>query len=489
MKKLIIITFAFILSLYASAQNFNVWEHSGNDGNTHQCYNIIEMSDGNFLVDDDVFEEVCGGSDIGINLFKITPEGVAIDSAFIPGSMFRINSGCPRFRDPFNDNSNIYTSFYNENGATHYKALYINDNLEIVNEIDTELDINGTIGTDFRAFLNHNNDIVIHGCDSDTTERFIVLGLDGTTKFVSQSVQRMFEEVAQRPFFIINKNPLRYGFITCARHPSYGDIAYIEEYDELFNRIARHPLHSVGQSVYLDYYAHMRGSYLDDDSFIVTIPASEYTSYPYKHYNLIIKFNHDFQVVEKLQFADGPYDYLMPQNIAVTDDGRIYVVWSDNKQGKRELTVECLDFNLNLLDEVVCLSYLEIVNFGMVVRENGGLALCGWFYDSTYQYYDSSKIYAVIFDETLTTPEISVSEKPFVCYPNPAKDIVHIKFSENSDCQSIEIYSIDGRLVKTCHGASLQNNAISIANLNSGVYVMKVRMSDGSEFTERIVKE
>ena len=82
-----------------------------------------------------------------------------------------------------------------------------------------------------------------------------------------------------------------------------------------------------------------------------------------------------------------------------------------------------------------------------------------------------------------------VTDELVSVYPNPAKDLVHIKFSENSDCQSIEIYSIDGRLVKTCHGASLQNNGISIANLNSGVYVMKVRMSDGSEFTERIVKE
>lgn len=480
MKKLIIITFAFILSLYASAQNFNVWEHPGNDGNTHQCYNIIEMSDGNFLVDDDVFDE--NGNDSGINLFKITPEGVAIDSAFIPGSMFRINSGFPKLRDPFNDNRNIFTSFYNENGATHYKALYINDNHEIVNEIDTELDINGTIGTDFRAFINHNNDIVIHGCDSDTTERFIVLGLDGTTKFVSQSIEKKYYMLAQRPFFMINKSPVRYGFITTHRTSS-GDWTYIEVYDEEFNRIEEHKINTAGQYTYIGYYAHMRGSYLDEGHFLLTAPASDqYTN----HFNLLIKYNHDFQVVEKFQFGDSYNDYLMPQNIAVTDDGRIYVVWSDNKQGKRELTVECLDFDLNLLDEVVCLSYLEIVNFGMVVRDNGGLALCGWFYDSTYQYYDSSKIYAVVFDETLSSPEISVSEKPFVCYPNPAKDLVHIEFSESFDCQSIEIYAIDGQLLKSQNN---NFNKISIANLTPGLYLIKVRMNDGKEFTERIIKE
>ena len=79
--------------------------------------------------------------------------------------------------------------------------------------------------------------------------------------------------------------------------------------------------------------------------------------------------------------------------------------------------------------------------------------------------------------------------KPYFCYPNPAKDNIYIEFSPDVECQSVEIYNIDGRMVKTCHGASLQNNAIDISNLNSGVYLMEIRMSDGSEFTERIVKE
>ncbi len=475
-----------MLALVVSAQNYNVWNHDGTDGHSHQCYSIIEMSDGNFLVDDDVFDE--NGNDIGMNLFKITPEGVAIDSSFIPGSMFRIHGGCPKLRNPFDDNSNILTTFYRQDDVSHFKALYINDNLEIVNEIDTELDISGTIGTDFRAFINHNNDIVIHGCDSDTTERFIVVGLDGTTKFVSQPVRRMFEEVAQRPFFIISKNPLRYGFITCSRHPSYGDITYIEEYDEMFNRIARHPLYRVGQYDHVRYYGHINGKYLNDDSFIVTIPAHE-TSYPYKYYNFIIKFNHDFQVVEQFQFAYGNCDVampLMPHNIAVTDDGRIYIVWTARQQYKLELTVEYLDFDLNVLDEVVCFGYRALLNYGLVVRSNGGLAISGWLYESDSQFYQSSKIYAVIFDEKLSASEISFSGNPFICHPNPAKDVISISFAENSGCNSIAIYSIDGRLVKL---QNFNSGTIDVSGLSSGVYVMKVRMADGSEFTERIVKE
>ena len=483
MKKFFTTIAVILLALTASAQNFNVWDHDSNDGNLHQCYDIIEMSDGNFMVDDDVFDE--NGNDIGINLFKITPEGVAIDSAFIPGSMLRINGGFPRIRDPFNDNSNIFTSFYNENGMAHYKALYINDNLEIVDEIETELNIGGTFGSDFRAFINHNNDIVIHGCDSDTTERFIVLGLDGTTKFVSQSIEKKYYMLAQRPFFMINKSPVRYGFITTHRTSS-GDWTYIEVYDEEFNRIEEHKINTAGQYTYIGYYAHMRGSYLDEGHFLLTAPASDqYTN----HFNLLIKYNHDFQVVEKFQFADGAWDYLMPKNIAVTDDGRIYVVWSNKQQSKRELTVECLDFDLNLLDEVVCLGYMQMVNYGLIVRENGGLALSGWLYDSDYQFNESSEIYAVIFDETLSSPEISFSETPFLCYPNPVNNVLNISFSDDNDCHSIELYTLDGRFVETRHGASLQQTTINVENLNAGVYFLKLRMADGSEFSEKFVKE
>ena len=51
--------------------------------------------------------------------------------------------------------------------------------------------------------------------------------------------------------------------------------------------------------------------------------------------------------------------------------------------------------------------------------------------------------------------------------------------------QSVEIYALDGRLLKS------QNSnceIVDISSLESGVYILKVTMADGREFTERIVK-
>ena len=74
-------------------------------------------------------------------------------------------------------------------------------------------------------------------------------------------------------------------------------------------------------------------------------------------------------------------------------------------------------------------------------------------------------------------------------YPNPAKDLIRIEFADNSDCQSVEIYSINGRLVETFSETSLHQTTINIGNLTAGVYIMRMRQSDGREYSQRIVKE
>ena len=78
----------------------------------------------------------------------------------------------------------------------------------------------------------------------------------------------------------------------------------------------------------------------------------------------------------------------------------------------------------------------------------------------------------------------TIAGNGFVVYPNPAKDIISISLSDNMECQSVAIYSIDGRLL-----ISQNDNfeTINIANITPGLYLIKVRISDGKEFTEKIV--
>ena len=121
--------------------------------------------------------------------------------------------------------------------------------------------------------------------------------------------------------------------------------------------------------------------------------------------------------------------------------------------------------------------------------EDGGCIMTG-VYNKDMQVYDLLS-YVLKVDENgydAIGENAESIARPYFCYPNPAKDIVHIEFSPDVNCQSVEIYTLDGHMVETCHGASLQTT-IDISSLNSGVYMLKLRMSDGKEWSERIVKE
>jgi len=119
--------------------------------------------------------------------------------------------------------------------------------------------------------------------------------------------------------------------------------------------------------------------------------------------------------------------------------------------------------------------------------EDGGCIMTG-VYNKDMQVYDLLS-YVLKVDENgydAIGENAESIARPYFCFPNPAKDNVYIEFSPDVNCQSVEIYTLDGRLLKS------QNNnfdKINIANLTPGLYLIKLRMFDGSEFTERIVKE
>lgn len=76
-----------------------------------------------------------------------------------------------------------------------------------------------------------------------------------------------------------------------------------------------------------------------------------------------------------------------------------------------------------------------------------------------------------------------------LAYPNPARDYIRIELQDDSSCQSIAIYSIDGRLVFETQDAMVQPTTINIANLKTGIYVIKVKLTDGKDYVAKIVKE
>ena len=83
------------------------------------------------------------------------------------------------------------------------------------------------------------------------------------------------------------------------------------------------------------------------------------------------------------------------------------------------------------------------------------------------------KIYSIsIAQDSYTSIKETEKDEKVIIYPNPAKDILNIYFANANTFSEISIYTITGELVY--HSSISDNNMkIDVANLSSGVYVVK----------------
>lgn len=490
MKKFSVTLALVIVTLLSTAQDYNTWLHQGNYP-LSQCDNILEISDGNLIVRESIFDE--NQEDIGYNIYKITPDGILLDSLFIEDH--NINGLNPMLRDPMNANRTIMTSFYTFDNVNYYKATYINDNLEITDEVVSALPEDCLMPTKF--FVDSNYDMICRAKIDDNNFYLMRIGLDGTLKFQSNTISTAGSEsgiVLEHPVFQFSSEPLQYGYVLFRNN----DIT-IDIYDEWFNRLERKTIKKYdGWNLGTSVYTNACGT--DDGNFFITTEARRLQGSQIVIGLLVLKINSDFEIEKAYNIGEYSYDNY-PQydyqnrNLCLTEN-HIFLVWEEKKDRQEKLSVQtlfvsCLDMNLNSVwsePSIYLLDYGMFANYGLTNLSNGGIAIAGWLSDEL-SWYESKEIYAVIFDNYLSTDEISASENPFVCYPNPAKDLLNINFSDDNECQSVAIYSIDGRLAVETFPETSQASTITIANLTPGLYLIKVRMSDGKEFTERIVKE
>jgi sugar lactone lactonase YvrE len=112
------------------------------------------------------------------------------------------------------------------------------------------------------------------------------------------------------------------------------------------------------------------------------------------------------------------------------------------------------------------------INFNVDYDSPGQMAIYnGALYVSTG---GGTKKIIKITDSTLGLGDIKKTHNnALAVYPNPATDYLHI---ENNDVtiESIDLYDINGKVVKNFKPAEVQNNNIPVSNITSGNYILKV---------------
>ena len=85
------------------------------------------------------------------------------------------------------------------------------------------------------------------------------------------------------------------------------------------------------------------------------------------------------------------------------------------------------------------------------------------------------------------TDEFLVQDNlPYTYYPNPAHDQLRLQYSPDVQPAQVELYDLQGRLVRTQHG---NFEHIDIHQLPAGTYTMRVIMEDGKSYSDKVVKE
>lgn len=85
----------------------------------------------------------------------------------------------------------------------------------------------------------------------------------------------------------------------------------------------------------------------------------------------------------------------------------------------------------------------------------------------------------------LATDVSNLVKENIKIYPNPSKDFINI--SADSIIKSIEIYDVQGRIVKVISGNNTKTVRVEIENISVGIYILKAITEKGS-FTEKIHK-
>ncbi|GAA3511662.1 hypothetical protein GCM10022393_26730 [Aquimarina addita] len=74
-------------------------------------------------------------------------------------------------------------------------------------------------------------------------------------------------------------------------------------------------------------------------------------------------------------------------------------------------------------------------------------------------------------------------------YPNPVDNVLRINFSEPYKSGTIQLYSLSGALIQSqLLDGSQQNLQLDLANMESGIYLLKTRTDNNPEYVQKIAK-
>ena len=481
MKKLTLIFTLLITATFGQAQEIvtEFWHENGLYCNIH---NIVEANDNTLLVECPLFESFAYGIDLGNMFYKVSLEGELLDSLFIASDNVPLRTLFEPV--PNDDKKYIYGRVEQQesDSTTYLRLTTIDKDLNILSELEVSITdfLYDYVITSSDLFIDPYGDIIAsYWCQ----QKFYMLriGIDGTIKH-----HRMVEEMASSGLMIQSQHtnvfcesPLTYYYLGWKISNNGGLQAYF--IDSLFQVTDEHLYYKT------DSYSWFSGGLqehivpFDNSTHLL---ASRYKMNYTHECTALTMFDNQFNLLKMKWFEEEPpFNSIAPIQTIVAAPDTIYYGFMTGTGSPNQLALACFDADLNLRWTRY---FLEPDMFHwatcMTLLHDGNVAIGSYRYGQNL----GSISVVIIKDELWDVDENQDFIRPYACFPNPVADELHLTFSPDVTPMQIELYDLQGRLVRA------QKNglgSLNMSDLPSGTYTMRVKMEDGKVFSDKIVKK
>ena len=520
MKRIIIVIALTLLFGKMEAQTVDSipHHHVGYEGlfNSGQFEGILQMRDGNVLFNflagihskdrkERVGFHAKSSRDFSIvgNVFYKTSRhgGIVLDSIFIPDtdpSEFLME------KNPYGDDHIRVDIVHDSASGGSFLQIFPFDNdfrFDSLNRVFvplTDTFAYGLVG----GFIDEQNDIVFayntpYGIEDDDWDFHIArFGLDGTLRHENtipfSSIPINF---SYNGFGIFNESPREYYRLGTNRFNSTSttllelvchvfDSAF-EVKDSIF--IAESSLSP--ENPRLKYFFGWREGLLDDgDDFII---YSRFVWRGVKHGVCMVRYNK-----QTLEQKNAVFFESWPMNMSGTieggagpiglgkgTDGSFYLSYNTCVLSYvGHIAVAKVDADFNVIWQRYCLEpegYMRSASL-MKVLDDDGVAICGG------NVGERELFFLIVNDDYDGMEEQGVIVRPYAYYPNPTRDELRLHYSPDVMPTQIELYDLQGRLVKTQRNGL---ESLNLQGLSAGTYTMRVILEGGKVFSDKVVKE
>lgn len=500
MKRVFLTLAVVLMACRVSAQTLDSIAHHhvgyyGPEGGG-QWEGILQLRDGNVLFVHMEGINMSSTSDIvGNDYYKVSRHG-----AVILDTLFVYDNDPPFFlfaKNPKNDDHIRVGIVHDSTSGGSFLQIFPFDNdmrFDSVNEVFVPLSDTFAYSCHDGYLINSQNDLVFTYVTPYNREvwnrHFACFGLDGTLKHDTvMPWSSLPTNSGYRGLGVFSESPLEYYWYG-SDEPFQLDCYIL---DSLFQYKGSFTLTEESLSPEVPQLRYSFGwqdcLLVDGDDFIIG------SSYVKGNKNGVCLARYDKHTLEQkdvVLFPSRPMIYnstmglgACPIGLGMDSEGSLYYSYNTQQPmftDKGQIAVAKLDADFNVQWERFCLEPEGYYRNGthMIVLDDGGAAVCGAIW------YTPEVFMLILSDDGWSINESEALVRPYAYWPNPAQDELHLQFSPDITPTQIELYDLQGRLVRS------QRNGLESLNLQglaSGTYTMRVTLEGGKVFADKVVKE